>query len=312
MKKKILFALCIPTFLFILYAAFVSSVHHKEIKINASVQLIHQEISSLNKIARWFEPFTLADTNVNKIIKPDRLEYDNTILKINNIIGYSTTYQVIENNKSVSLSYDVMPDTGHYSKVIVTYKTTLWNQFFKSGKVIQNAFKSLEGIKDYLGDSKKMYGYEVEMTNVTDTTFLFSSKIIPLEIKKTAFKNLYESLIQFAKEKDLGYNGVRIFYLLPYGKDSLHVFTSIGITNPDKAPYSGPFILKRMPYMGRLLMTYYQGNFGKADAALNALEQFKIDNGMNSMAIPFIKLITEGIEFDDSQIIQARALYPVY
>jgi hypothetical protein len=30
------------------------------------------------------------------------------------------------------------------------------------------------------------------------------------------------------------------------------------------------------------------------------------------MAIPFIKLITEGIEFDDSQIIQANALYPVY
>ncbi len=312
MKKKILFALFILLSLFILYAAFVGHVYHKEIKISASVPVIHHEISSYDRIARWFNPFATADTNTNKIIKPDRLEYDNTVLKITHITGYSTTYQLTENNKPETILYDVMPDTGHFSKVILTYKTTLWNAFFKTGNTFQNAIKGLEDLKDYLGDAKKMYGYEVEMINVADTAFLFSSKVVPIQNKKAAFKNLYESLIQFAAEKDLGYNGVRIFYILPFGKDSLHLFTSIGITNTSNAPFSGSFILKRMPYMGRLLMSYYQGSFGKVDAVLYALEQFKSDNGMNSMAIPFIKLITEGIEFDDSQIIQARAQYPVY
>jgi hypothetical protein len=312
MKKKILFALLTLMSIFILYAAFSGHIFHKEIKINAAVSVIHREISSYDRIARWFMPFASADTGTNGIIKKDRLEYDNTILKITNITGFSTTCQVVENNKTETLLYTVIPDTGHYSKVTLAYKTTLWNEFFKTGKTIQNAIKGLEDLKDYLGDAKKMYGYDVEMTSVTDTAFLFSSKIVPVQNKKTAIKNLYESLIRFAKEKDLGFNGVRIFYILNYGKDSLHLFTSIGITNPESAPMSGPYILKRMPYMGRLLMSYYQGSFGKADAALNALEQFKIDNGMNSMAIPFIKLITEGIEFDDSQIIQARALYPVY
>ena len=64
--------------------------------------------------------------------------------------------------------------------------------------------------------------------------------------------------------------------------------------------------------MGRLLKSYYQGSFSNVVSSLDALAQYKTDNGMNSMAIPFIKLITEGIEFDDSQIIQANALYPVY
>ena len=100
--------------------------------------------------------------------------------------------------------------------------------------------------------------------------------------------------------------------MLPYGKDSIHLFTSIGINNTTDVPFTGPFILKRMPYMGKLLMSYYQGNFGNVITPLNALAQYETDNDMNSMAIPFIKLITEGIEFDDSQIIQARALYPVY
>jgi hypothetical protein len=150
------------------------------------------------------------------------------------------------------------------------------------------------------------------MTSVTDTAFLFSSKVVPLKDKKAAFKNLYESLIKFAGEKDFGYNGVRIFYMLPYGKDSIHLFTSIGITNTANVPATGPFVLKSMPYMGKLLMTYYQGSFADAITPLNILARFETDNGMKSMAIPFVKLITEGIEFDDAQIIQANALYPVY
>jgi hypothetical protein len=59
-------------------------------------------------------------------------------------------------------------------------------------------------------------------------------------------------------------------------------------------------------------MTYYQGSFADAITPLNILARFETDNGMKSMAIPFVKLITEGIEFDDAQIIQANALYPVY
>ena len=296
---------------FIVYATLFKTLRHKEITINASVPVIHREISTLDKIARWYLPFAIADSSTGKINKQGRLEYENTTLNLSSVIGYSAGYQVSENTKKANVFYNVMPDTAHTSKVVLSYKNSYWDEVFSNG-IISNAKKSLESLKDYVGDAKKMYGYEVELTSVTDTAFLFSSKIVASQDKKTAFKNLYQSLIQFAKEKALEYNGVRIFYMLPYGKDSIHLFTSIGITNTSNAPLTGPFILKRMPYMGRLLMTYYQGSFGNAVSSLDALERYKSDNEMNSMAIPFIKLITEGIEFDDSQIIQANALYPVY
>jgi hypothetical protein len=295
---------------FIVYATLFKTIRHKEITINASVPVIHREISSLNSIARWYLPFASADTN--KLNKQSKLAYENTVLTLGSVVGYSAVYEVVENNKKANIVYNVMPDTAHNSKVILSYKNSFWNEFFTSNSIISNAKKNLEGLKEYIGDAKKMYGYDVEMTTVTDTAFLFSSKIVARADKKAVFKNLYQSLIQFATAKNLGYNGVRIFYMLPYGKDSIHLFASIGIANTDKAPLTGPFILKRMPYMGRLLMTYYQGSFGNALSALDALAAFKSDNEMNSMAIPFIKLITEGIEFDDSQIIQANALYPVY
>lgn len=296
---------------FIVYATLFKTLRHKQITINASVPVIHREISSLDKIARWYLPFASADTNSNKINKQGRLEYENTILNLSSVIGYSAGYQVSENNKKENIFFDILPDTAHTSKVILSYRNSYWNEVFNKS-IISNAKKSLESLKDYVEDAKKMYGYEVEVTSVTDTAFLFSSKIVSTQNKKTAFKDLYQSLIQFAEVKDLGYNGVRIFYMLPYGKDSIHLFTSIGITNTANAPMTGPFILKRMPYMGRLLMTFYQGSFGNVISSLDVLARFKSDNEMNSMAIPFIKLITEGIQFEDSQVIQANALYPVY
>lgn len=296
---------------FIVYATLFKTLRHKQITINASVPVIHREISSLDKIARWYLPFASADTNSNKINKQGRLEYENTILNLSSVIGYSAGYQVSENNKKENIFFDILPDTAHTSKVILSYRNSYWNEVFNKS-IISNAKKSLESLKDYVEDAKKMYGYEVEVTSVTDTAFLFSSKIVSTQNKKTAFKDLYQSLIKFAEVKDLGYNGVRIFYMLPYGKDSIHLFTSIGITNTANAPMTGPFILKRMPYMGRLLMTFYQGSFGNVISSLDVLARFKSDNEMNSMAIPFIKLITEGIQFEDSQVIQANALYPVY
>lgn len=312
MKKKITLIASILITAFIVYAVAVKKVFYKEIKISASVPVIHREISSLDKIARWFLPYAGADTATNKIVKPDRLEDDNNILKLEKVVGYSAWYQVEENKKSEHFLLEVMPDTGNYTSVKLIYKNTLWNEIFSSNKIISNAEKSLQNLKDYLDDNKKMYGYDVELINVTDTTFLFTSKVVANSDRKTSFKNLYELLIRQAALKNMGYNGVRIFYTLPYGKDSTHLFTSIGITRPENAPFEGDFILKRMPYMGKLLKSYYQGSFGKVNDAIEAIAHFKSDNSMNSMAIPFIKLITEGIEFDDSQTIQANALYPVY
>ena len=312
MKKRIIIIVFILLTAFILYGVLVKAVFHKEIKINSSIPVIHREISSLDKIARWFVPYNSVDTNTNKIIKQDSLEYTNASLQITKVVGFSAWYQVVENKRSENLLFEVMPDTGHYATVRLSYKNTFWNEIFSTNEIINNAVKSLQNLKDYLADNKKMYGYDIEMISVTDTAFLFTSKVVANPAKKASFKNLFESLIKFAELKNLGYNGVRIFYTLPYGKDSIHLFTSIGITKPEDAPFTGDFTLKRMPYMGKLLKSYYQGNFGNVISALDAIAQFQSDNGMNSMAIPFVKLITEGIEFDDSQIIQANALYPVY
>jgi hypothetical protein len=312
MKKiitLIVFALVIAL---LLYATLVSTIKKKEILINAPVIRVQHQLSSIKSISRWYMPFANMDTAAIKIRGNDKLETNTDSLRIATLTGLKAIYHVTENSQSKNIVFDLIADTAGYSKVTLSYETTLWNKLIGNNPVIANAEKSLQYLKDYFEDAKKMYGFEMEVVEVTDTAFLFTSKVVASTAKKTAFKSMYESLIQYAAEKNMGFNGTKIFYTSPYGNDSVHIFTSIGITNPQNASLTGEYSLKKMPYKGRLLSAFYQGSFGNVHKVIDAMEQFKIDNGMTSMAIPFIKLITEGIDFDDAKIVQVRAYYPIY
>ena len=310
MKKKILFSLVVLVAAFLFYAIFVTRVFHQQISIPQPLALVNKQVSTIDNISKWYLPFASADTG-NFKINSDKLEFTDASLSITKHVDLSIWYEIIENNKKQTVMFSVLADTGRSSKIILGYESTLWNKLFGTNSIIKNAEESLKNLKEYFADTKKMYGYEMEVADVTDTAFIFTSKVVAKSIKKEAFKSLFASLINYATEKNLGYTGVRIFYTAPYGNDSIHLFTSIGITNTKDVPMDGTFSHKKMPYKGHLLTAYYQGNFDNVNNAISALGQFKSDNEMTSMAIPFIKLISEGIYFEDNQIIQAKACYPI-
>lgn len=310
MKKKVLFFLVVLVAATLIYAIFVTTVFHKEISIPQPIALINKQVSTVNNISKWYLPFASGDST-NFKFTPGKVEFNNTSLSVTKHVDLSIWYQIAQNKKQQTVVLSVLADTGHSSKVVLSYESTWWNKVLGGNDIIKNAEESLKNLKEYFADTKKMYGYQMEVEEVTDTAFVFTSKVVAKSNKKEAFKSLYESLINYATEKDLGYTGVRIFYTSGYGNDSVHLFTSIGITNTKEVPMDGLFSLKKMPYKGRLLTAYYQGEFNHVNQAINALGQFKSDNEMTSMAIPFIKLISEGISFEDNQIIQAKACYPI-
>lgn len=312
MKKKITFIVLGLVTAFILYATLITSVHHKNILINTPVSRVQHQLSTIKSISKWYLPFATHDTASIKITGKDRLTSDADSLRITRLTGLSAWYKVSKNNSSKDIVFEAIADTAGFTNVTLSYESNLWNMITNADPIITNAEKSLVSLKEYFEDTKKMYGYEMEVVEVTDTTYLFTSKIVANNLKKEAMKSSYESLIKYAKEKSMGYNGTKIFYSSAYGNDSIHLFMSIGITNTTNASFTGEYTLKKMPYKGRLLSAYYQGSFGNVLKPIYAMEQFKADNGLTSMAIPFIKIITEGADFDDAQIIQARAYYPVY
>jgi hypothetical protein len=312
MKKTLGFIAIALAVAFVLYATLFTNVYKKEIKINFPVSRVQKEIFSIKSIAKWYLPFAISDTNSIKITGNNKLATNNDSLLITSLTGLSARYQVSENKTSKEIAFDIIADTADHSKVTLSYSSSLWNKLTGSSSIITNAEKSLLHLKDYFEDTKKMYGYEMEVIELTDTTFLFTSKVVANSAKKAALKSTYESLIKYAQEKNMNFTGTRIFYASPFGDDSTHLFLGVGISNTSNASFTGDYTLKKMPYKGHLLSAFYQGSFGKVNRVLEAMERFKADNEMTTMAIPFVKLLTENADFDDSQVIQARAYYPVF
>jgi len=50
----------------------------------------------------------------------------------------------------------------------------------------------------------------------------------------------------------------------------------------------------------------------QAEKAYKALEEYKKDHNLVSMAIPFQKFMGDGYDFDDNQIVQLKVYYPVF
>lgn len=311
-NKWMLFAVLLAIAGFAIYAAFIKKVYTKEIHIPEPFTKIGPQLSDVKNIAKWYMPFASNDTGSFKFTKGNKVVMGNTSLTLSKIDVGGNWYEITEQNDKQPIVFSLYADTGRTSKVVLQYENTLLGEWTRKNNIINNARQSLENLKDYFAESKKMYGYTIEVTRVTDTAFLFTSQIVSNTNKKETLKMLYEKLIQTAKEKNNGYNGTRVFYSSPFGKDSIHLFVGIGITQTENINMAGEVTLKRMPYNMNLLVTFYQGSFNKISTAINALEQFKADNNLVSVAIPFVKFITEGTDFSDEQVIQATACYPIF
>jgi hypothetical protein len=312
MKKWLTLSFVILVTGFILYATLVTKVYHKEITIKVPILKLHNQISFINAIAKWYVPFSSSDISTVKIIDKDKIITSSTALTIIKLNGMSSLFKINENGKTNKVLFSINDDNAVNRTVRLSYENTLWNKLLGNNSIINNAEKSLESLKNYIEDTKITYGYKIALTEVTDTTFLFTSKVVAQNKKKEELKNLYEILIKYAKEKNAGYNDTRILYLVPAGKDSIRFYAGIGITkNIENMPLEGSITLRRMPYKRNLIVADYKDCFSKLDKVFTAMEQYRTDNSLTSMAIPFIKFATEGIEFDDNQIIEGKGYFPV-
>lgn len=312
MRKRTAFIILIFFSAFLLYAALVSKEYHKEITIKTSLLKIHNQLSYIDYIAKWYLPFANADSSRIKITGKEKITCDYTALDIVKLEGLSSLFKITEKGTSKEVLFSLKGITETNQVVTLSYKNTLWNKLFVKNSIINDAEKSLQHLKDYIEDTRTTYGYKIETTEVKDTTFLFTSKIVAKNDKKETLKKLYEILIHYANEKDAGYKGVRILYLIPMGKDSIGLSASIGITkHTEQMPLDGNITLRRMPYKRNLIVADYEGRFGNIDNLFAAMERYRTDNNLTSMAIPFVKFEMDSIDFDDSEIIKAKGFFPI-
>jgi effector-binding domain-containing protein len=275
---------------------------------------ISEQFNDPGRLVKWFVPFTESDVPVAKDsssgVTIRHNEYSVQIMPQN---MFSTTLKSGDGKNFKEFLFSADPDTstGKETSVTLRYRNSLFNEWFNKGELVRNARKSLDNLKDYMEDPRRLYGYDIQVTTVADTAFLFISETVPVTQKREATRRLFESLIDYAKKKNAGYTGVRILYMQQSAND-LTLYASIGVSNKIEISPTEPFQYKLMPFGKKLLEANFQGPYGDVGKVYQALETFKSDHNLITMAIPFQKFMNEGYDFSDSQLVQMKVYYPIF
>lgn len=231
-------------------------------------------------------------------------------------IGKANPYEFIFlhriENDSIPLHVVVSPDTSDskITKIVYRYESRPFSS--KRNAIMENLRNSIEQLGELLKSNRYVYGYDIEVTTVVDSSFLFLSKQVAAEKESEEAKKIFDELIAYADQRKADYNGVRIYYTMKQGADQLVIFASIGVQNFTPTGPDEPIQYKMMPYGKKLLVMDVEVPFGETKALFGVLEQYKQHHNLVSMAIPFQKFISPGYGFSDSQVVKTRISYPVF
>ncbi|HRG25707.1 MAG TPA: hypothetical protein PLL23_15000 [Chitinophagaceae bacterium] len=298
-RKSRLFLLTVLAVLLLAAAffGFSKQTFREQVEINYAILKTGEQLRSKDQVQRWY----LSSSG------------ESDSLSVSEQTPFSARITARFQGKEKAFRFSINGDTlnAQLSNVTLSYENTYFGHWFGKNPLIRDARKSLQNLKAYMEDSKRFYGYEIQLVKVEDTAFLFKSVSVPLATKREATRKLFDELIAYAASKDAGYNGVRIFYSLKGEKD-IKLFASIGVTNAmDPDPATG-IEYKKMPLGKNLLVANYQGTLNEVDKAYRALDRFKSDHNFTSMAIPFQKILSDGYDFSDEQIVQLKIFSPVF
>jgi hypothetical protein len=314
MKKIIRLSGVVVLILFIAAFFFYPVGVKKTVRVPYSMFKCAEQVNNATNAAKWLSTFVPADTaSIKKTKTSHFIQSAEYSAEISNLTMYGSIIQLKKGSKKQAFSFSAIEDSAQtaLSDITLSYTTTPFRKWVSKNKLEKEAEKSLENLRDYMADTRRFYGFEIQEVTVQDTAFLFKRQTVPASQRQAVTKKIFETLIAYANEHNAGYNGTRIYYTLPTGED-ITIFASIGVTNMVEPPTSSGIEYKRMPFGKNLLVASYQGMFKDSYKAIRALEAFKIDHTLTSMAIPFQKIMSDGYDFADDQIVQLKVYYPVF
>lgn len=296
----------LPLSLMFLNACGVSPVD-KVVEADYPALKAAEHLTDPRRVARWMEPFRSSDT-ASLTFLPDGIVSGTDTLTIRPDGPVDITYRRSDNRSGSSFTVALEPlvEKPGRTRFRLSFDGKGVNRFTK------DAGESLSQLARYLADPAELYGFPVGETTVTDTVFLFASRQVDKSRFSEGTKALFDDLIAAAGRFGVGYNGVRIFHMEDAESGKRTLFAGIGIDRAVDTGNEDEFRCKRMPFGHRLLSVDYQGPYHRLPDILHAMERYKSDHGMASMAIPFHKYLQDGYGFTDSQTVRMRVCYPVY
>ncbi len=296
MKSKMKFLVIGLVLLLVIIYAVVPAQKELVVKVPLPIERVMMEFEMMEKIDNWYTPkkeqgYTLAVEKAN----PFEFIFVNT-----------------KADKTTPVHIVVSPDTTDSKLTKIVYRYEQSRLPIPGDDLEASVASSLTKLGDMLKTTTYVYGYNILTTTVTDSSFLFQNKVVAKANEAVETKKIFDELIAYAEKRNAGYNGVRIFYTQRVNNEEVALFASVGVNNYTPTGPEEKIQYKMMPYGKKLLILDYEGPYGKSKELFTVLEDYKRYNTLVSMAIPFIKFMSPGYGFTDSQVVKTRISYPVF
>jgi hypothetical protein len=266
------------------------------VKVSLPIERVMLEFEDMNKVDQWYGP----------------KKNEGYALSIEKANPFEFIFIHTKDGKTTPLHIVVSPDTTDSKITKIVYRYSQSRLPIPGDDLSASAAASLSKLGELLNTTTYVYGHKILTTTVTDSSFLFQSRVVAKANEVVETKQIFDELIAYAEKRNAGYNGVRIFYTQRVSKEEVALFASIGVANYTPTGPDEKIQYKMMPYGKKLLILDYEGPYGKSKELFSVLEDYKRYNTMVSMAIPFIKYMSPGYGFTDSQVVKTRISYPVF
>jgi effector-binding domain-containing protein len=306
----------IPIVILLIIAAlafFPVTVIHTE-TIASNFDNTYRHLNNLNEWQKWNPQLKkICSSNCQKeIVQNGKLlrvifSNANDSIAITKPIPLSYNIDGFDNNNFVSYNLIILPSSSNNSLQVQSIeKVKLFHYLFFSSSSSYGQ-SALTALKNFLEDTKNVYGFLIETEKVTDTVFAVVNCATDSARLFTVLNKNFKLLDNYVQQHQLEKKG---FYSVSYSaeQDSLHLI--LGIPVNKFAAASVDIHCVNIP-KGTMLTGLYKGKFLNKRVIYRAFMRYATDHFKENVGAPFESYINNQLPPSDTSTVQFKFYYPV-
>ena len=240
-----------------------------------------------------------------------------TTLNVTGTMVATIQTELILDEVKVPVEFSIIDDTS--KNAIIEFETSMENSNWSPVARVQNYLfaKKIQGQLDlilaaagnYYNTVKGVYGFEIQETNVQDSSLITLDQV---RMDTPTLVQVYNMIAQL-EQHIIAQNGKikndPMVNITRINKDE--VYTQVAIPIEKDIQVRSPFTLKKM-VLGKLLSVSVIGDAATVNNALIAAKQYLGDKQRTSPAIPYVIYNTNRMKELDAQKWKSTINYPVF
>ncbi|MBC7886594.1 MAG: hypothetical protein H7Z13_01800 [Ferruginibacter sp.] len=204
---------------------------------------------------------------------------------------------------TTTISWSCTLQTKHNSFTNIYY-------YYKAQKLSKIIDELLVQIKQFVENTRLLYGYAIHVENLTDNIVTVCNQIAAKDDLYHQLQMSFNKMNAYISKNKLAVTGNYMVNLRRLQNDSISIMTGIP-TNTYALP-EGNINYMQMPLGGNMVTAMHKGIYTNREMVYAAMEQFISDNELSRASLPFEKLVNNQIPDSDSSAVELKLYYPVF